>query len=107
MKKKKKNFSNREMISDIFNSLEMKNEHFKVYKQDMKFMQHKNNILATKKKKKERERNYIFRTKQIWKSIEPKNLNLIPINKDWKTSFQFIIKKYDDMNSVCKFSKHR
>ena len=55
------------MISDIFNSLEMKNEHFKVYKQDMKFMQHKNNILATKKKKKKkkRERNYIFRTKQI------------------------------------------
>ena len=50
--KKKKNFSNREMISDIFNSLEMKNEHFKVYKQDMKFMQHKNNFLATKKKKK-------------------------------------------------------
>ena len=50
--KKKKKISNREMISDIFNSLEMKNEHFKVYKQDMKFMQHKNNILATKKKKK-------------------------------------------------------
>ena len=53
------------MICEIFNSLEMKNEHFKVYKQDMKFMQHKNNILATKKKKKKRERNYIFRTKQI------------------------------------------
>ena len=42
------------MISDIFNSLEMKNEHFKVYKQDMKFMQHKNNILATKKKERKK-----------------------------------------------------
>ena len=42
------------MICEIFNSLEMKNEHFKVYKQDMKFMQHKNNILATKKKERKK-----------------------------------------------------
>ena len=54
------------MISDIFNSLEMKNEHFKVYKQDMKFMQHKNNILAKKKKKKkkrEKETTYLEQNK--------------------------------------------
>ena len=52
------------MICEIFNSLEMKNEHFKVYKQDMKFMQHKNNILATKKKKKrEKETTYLEQNK--------------------------------------------
>ena len=42
----------------------MKNKNFKVYKQDMKFMQHKNNILATKKKKKrEKETTYLEQNK--------------------------------------------
>ena len=47
------------MISDIFNSLEMNNEHFKVYKQDTKFMQSletKIIFLATKNKKERKKR---------------------------------------------------
>ena len=54
------------MISDIFNSLEMKNEHFKVYKQDTKFMQSlETKIIFQQQKIKKRERNDIYRTKQL------------------------------------------
>ena len=65
------------MICEIFNSLEMKNEHFKVYKQDMKFMQHKNNILATKKKKKERKKLHI-QNKTNMKEYRTQKLKLNP-----------------------------
>ena len=66
------------MISDIFNSLEMKNEHFKVYKQDMKFMQHKNNILATKKKKKGERKKLHIQNKTNMKEYRTQKLKLNP-----------------------------
>ena len=67
------------MISDIFNSLEMKNEHFKVYKQDTKFMQSletKIIFLATKNKK-ERKKQHI-QNKTNMKEYRTQKLKLNP-----------------------------
>ena len=67
------------MISDIFNSLEMNNEHFKFYKQDTKFMQSletKIIFLATKNKKERKKRH--IQNKTNMKEYKTQKLKLNP-----------------------------